>query len=195
MDKPLPPTDMWLNFLREEPQHLGPALVEKSHSGLKVPGPRTETSSGQCQVQPLPTLPQRLFRFLALGDFMLKLLIRLSQLGRAFFDPVFKFILSLPHCRLCEAAAGDVYYECSQSTKFAVRIRYSDAFQLSVDPTAVRFHEFDLAHVSGPGLQDLVAMEIEGILGILIDKTRQRLTDERPSLHSQQARNRDWLPE
>ena len=84
MDKALPPTDTWLNFFGEESEHLGPALVKNSRSGLKVPVPRAETRSAQCQVQPLLTLFQRVFCFLALGNFMLKLIICLSQLGSAF---------------------------------------------------------------------------------------------------------------
>ena len=54
-------------------------------------------------------------------------------------------------------------------------------------PTTVRFHQFDFAHMPGSGLQNLVSVKIEGVLALLVNKARQRLTDERFSLHSQQA--------
>ena len=61
---------MRLDFLQRKPEHLDPALVENSLPGLNVVVPRPERRSAQCQVQPLLTLSQRLFRFPPFGDVM-----------------------------------------------------------------------------------------------------------------------------
>ena len=73
------------------------------------------------------------------------------------------------------AAVGDVRHDCSQLAGSAFRVRYYRALQLGVEPTAMRLYQFDFANVLGLGLQDLVTVEIEGVLIIPMNKTGQGL--------------------